>query len=459
MDSRAEQIPDVSSGTYPLHPRPVSAGLVLGAEHHPAPKRPHDPRVKLWSPPRNGLGRTATMNNGGRVTVLVAEDDEIMRRVLMSVIGREPTLELVGSASNADEAIIAADAAKPDVAIVDVNMPGGGGERAAREIRRKSPSTKVLAFSAVRDRSAVVGMLEAGAVGYLVKGGPAQEILDSIATTASGDSILSSDIAGEVISELVEQRGVIRKREERLRLHHRRIERVIADEQLLDLVGQPICSLETSQVVGVEMLARFRGPPHRGPHRWFAEAEEVGLRSKLELLAAKRAFARLGELPLHSYLSVNASPAVAMSKSFRRIIESAPSERIVIEITENAPIANYSRLNAAMAPMRAAGVRLAIDDAGAGFASLRHILLLNPEIIKLDTTLIAGIENNRSAQALAAGLISFAARVGATIVAEGVETPEQLDALRVLGVPYGQGYYLGRPTSSLASLTTAPSTL
>ena len=349
--------------------------------------------------------------------------------------------------------IAAADAAKPDVAIVDVNMPGGGGARATREIRRKSPGTKVLAFSVLRDRSAVISMLDAGAAVYLVKGASAREILNSIAITASGDSMLSSDIAGEVISELVEQRGVLRRREERLRQHRQRIERVLADVQLLEIVGQPICSLETSQVVGVEMLSRFRGPPRRGPHLWFAEAEEVGLRSELELLAARRAVARLDELPLQIYLSVNASPAVAMSKSFRRIIESAPPERIVIEITENAPVANYGRLNAAMASMRAAGVRLAIDDAGAGFASLRHILLLNPEIIKLDTTLIAGIANDLSAQSLAAGLIYFAARVGATIVAEGIETAEQRDALRDLGVRYGQGYYLGRPNSALEFLT------
>lgn len=140
---------------------------------------------------------------GVHVTVLIAEDDLIMRRALASVINREPTLVLAGAATDADEAIAAARDEQPDVAIIDVNMPGGGGERATREIRRCSPRTKVLAFSVTSDHAVVVGMLEAGAVGYLVKGGPIGELLGSIAATARGRSTLSSDITGEVIGELL----------------------------------------------------------------------------------------------------------------------------------------------------------------------------------------------------------------------------------------------------------------
>jgi EAL domain-containing protein (putative c-di-GMP-specific phosphodiesterase class I) len=122
-----------------------------------------------------------------------------------------------------------------------------------------------------------------------------------------------------------------------------------------------------------------------------------------------------------------------------------PAERVVVEITEHAPIANYDTFNEGLAAVRALGVRLAIDDAGAGFASLRHILQLRPELIKLDTTLIAAIESDRSQQALAAGIISFADGIGATVVAEGIEHAAALDALRRLGVPLGQGFHLGRP--------------
>jgi EAL domain-containing protein (putative c-di-GMP-specific phosphodiesterase class I) len=117
----------------------------------------------------------------------------------------------------------------------------------------------------------------------------------------------------------------------------------------------------------------------------------------------------------------------------------------VIEVTEHAPIGDYKRLNAAVNRLRALGVRFAVDDAGAGFASLRHILRLAPDFIKLDRTLIEGIESDRSRQALAAGLISFADKIDATIIAEGIERSAQVEALEELGVGYGQGFFIARP--------------
>src|SRR5262249_15808220 len=121
------------------------------------------------------------------------------------------------------------------------------------------------------------------------------------------------------------------------------------------------------------------------------------------------------------------------------------ASRIVVEVTEHMPVEDYNALNRALERVRALGVRLAIDDAGAGFASLRHILQLAPDFVKLDRTLIDDIERDRSHQALAAGLISFAKKIEATIVAEGIERKAQLRALRDLGVSCGQGFLLARP--------------
>ncbi len=118
---------------------------------------------------------------------------------------------------------------------------------------------------------------------------------------------------------------------------------------------------------------------------------------------------------------------------------------MVVEITEAAPIDDYDQFAGSLRRVRRLGVRLAVDDAGAGFASLRHILNLVPDLIKLDGTLIAGIEGDRARQALAAGLISFAEVLGASIIAEGIESEGQLAALRALGVECGQGYFLARP--------------
>jgi len=367
-----------------------------------------------------------------------------MRSALAALVEDEDTMELVEVVADAQEAIAAAARHKPNVAILDVRMPGGGAA-AARAIAQSSPATQMLALSAQRDRDTVLEMLEAGAVGYLTKGSPIETIVDSIVRAASGQASLSAEITGAVIEQVVEQRNELRRSEKRKSTATARIRRALDEEGFLEVVFQPIYELAKREIVGVEALARFRGPPQRGPDRWFAEAAQVGLRTELELAAVRKALAALPLLAPPLFLSINVSPSTIMTAAFRKLIVRAKDGRIVIEITEHAPIADYERLGAAVDRLRAEGVRLAIDDAGAGFASLRHILRLAPELIKLDRTLIHGIEVDRAQQALAAGLTSFAQGIDATIVAEGIEYIEELSVLEKLGVACGQGYYLGRP--------------
>jgi EAL domain-containing protein (putative c-di-GMP-specific phosphodiesterase class I)/CheY-like chemotaxis protein len=386
---------------------------------------------------------------GKRITVLIAEDDRSVREALAALIRLEHDLELVGAAADTDEAIELAAAVQPDVAIVDVQMPGGGGARASREIRLNSPATKVIALSAADDRATVLEMLEAGVVGYMVKGDPIASILESIHNAASGQSSLSAGVTGGVIGELVEELNARRRRERAVELRRERVRAAIDRDDALDIVLQPICALDGRGVVGAEALSRFRGRPKRGPDRWFAEAGDVGMRTELELRAVRKALARLPELEPSLYLAVNVSPVTVCSREFQRLLSHEGSDRIVSEITEHAPVDDYRRLNASLTAIRKRGVRVAVDDAGAGFASLRHILKLEPEFIKLDIGLVAGIAEDSSQQALAAGLISFASKIDATIVAEGIERETELAALRDLGVEYGQGYYLGRPAPEL----------
>lgn len=390
------------------------------------------------------------MTRAKRIGVLIAEDDPFVRDALAALIRLEPHLKLIGAVADADEAITAATATMPDVAIVDVRMPGGGGAQAAREIKRCSPETKVIALSASDDRATVLEMLEAGVVGYLVKGDSIRSIVESIERAASGQSSLSVEVTGDVIEELLQELGARRRSEERMRRRRERIQDAIDDWDAFSMALQPICALDGGAVAGAEALARFCGPPKRGPERWFAEASQVGLRAELELAAVRMALAKLADLPPSAYLSINVSPATVCSAAFRRLFTTAASDRIVIELTEHAQVVDYDRLNANLASIRKLGVRVAIDDAGAGFASLRHILMLEPDFIKLDIALVAGIGTDTSQQALAAGLISFSDKIGATIVAEGIERADEVAALRALGVRYGQGYYLGRPASKLS---------
>jgi EAL domain-containing protein (putative c-di-GMP-specific phosphodiesterase class I) len=210
------------------------------------------------------------------------------------------------------------------------------------------------------------------------------------------------------------------------------------------VVFQPIFDLRTLEIVGAEALARFSEEAHGPPEVWFADAAAVGLLPDLEFAAVRSAIRHIDEVPAEAYLTVNVSPETAMTPAFMEAVESTV-DRLVIEITEHAPVEDYDALNDALKPFRSAGGRLAVDDAGAGFSSLRHILRLAPDFIKLDGALTRGIDADRTRRALASALISFASEIGVPIIAEGIETQEEVDALRALEVTCGQGFFLGPP--------------
>jgi len=389
------------------------------------------------------LGLRGVEGMTGKIRVLIADDEPSVREALADLIATEPTLELVGMAEDAGQAAELAVAHHPDVAIVDVKMPGGGGPRATRDIRRGSPRTKVIALSAYGDRGTVLEMLRAGASAYLVKGSPSDEILVAIQRTAQGQGTLSAEITGEVIDELA---GQLERQEEAAEAQRRQVQRIreILQDGGPAMVFQSIFNLTNDDVVGREALSRFPGHPARTPDLWFADAAAVGLRVELEIAAVRAAVANVGALD-STFLALNVSPEALSSVRFLRILPELPSERVVLEVTEHAPVEDYETLARSLEQLRAEGVRLAIDDAGAGFASLRHILRLAPDFIKLDISLTRGIDSDQARRALASALISFASEIGATIIAEGIESKEEVEALRALGVIYGQGFHLAWP--------------
>lgn len=378
-----------------------------------------------------------------RIRVLIAEDDEGAREALSRLLELDEALDVVGAAADAREAAALA-AQQPDVALVDVRMPGGGGPEATRRILDRSPSTRILALSAHGDRRTVLEMIRAGARGYIVKGAPGQQIVDNVLRAARGEGVLATEVASGVLGELAGHLEREERETARLRTSLGRV-RSVLDGGSIRPVFQPIVDLRSGDVVGYEALTRFDADPPRPPDLWFLEAAEVGLGTELELAALRSALVEAAMLPLEPYVSINLSPETALSRDLLDTLQRLPIHRTVLEITEHAPVTNYVALNAAVGALRQDGGRLAIDDAGAGFASLTHILRLNPEFIKLDVSLTRGIDEDRARRALAKALISFAEEIGATIVAEGIETRAELEALRELEVGFGQGYYLGRP--------------
>jgi EAL domain-containing protein (putative c-di-GMP-specific phosphodiesterase class I) len=146
-----------------------------------------------------------------------------------------------------------------------------------------------------------------------------------------------------------------------------------------------------------------------------------------------------------AFLAINMSPATILRLADQELCSPEACSRIVIELTEHVPVENYDAVHRAMADMRSHGAKLAADDLGSSYAGFRHLVSLNPDIIKLDISLIRGIHRSNTQRALASALVTFARDIGATVIAEGVEEEAELDVLRAIGVPWAQGYHLGRP--------------
>ncbi|SDY54739.1 EAL domain, c-di-GMP-specific phosphodiesterase class I (or its enzymatically inactive variant) [Geodermatophilus africanus] len=221
-----------------------------------------------------------------------------------------------------------------------------------------------------------------------------------------------------------------------------RLDPVVADGGPVVLL-QPIVDLATGGRVGAEALSRFPAEWGRTPDVVFAEAHSVGMGHDLELQALERAAEHLDRVG--GYVAMNVSPATVLTPACGELLGRLPLERVVLELTEHDEVEDYDVLLATLAPFRAAGLRLAIDDVGAGFSSLRHIVVTSPDVIKLDRSIAAGVADDHVLATLVGSLVTFAHGSGARVVAEGVETADDAAALRALGVDYGQGWHFGRP--------------
>ena len=207
-------------------------------------------------------------------------------------------------------------------------------------------------------------------------------------------------------------------------------------------VFQPVVELESSRTVGYEALTRF--DDSRNPAERFAEAVTLGLDAELELACLRRSIAAASVLPAGSWVGLNVSPAFLVSCEELPALLSTADREVLLEITEHAPVPDYEALHHAIRRL-GEHVRVAVDDAGAGYSGLQRIIELAPDLIKLDITLVRGIEGDPGRQALVAGMVHFARQTGSTLLAEGIETPAEARLLRELGVDLGQGYLFGRP--------------
>lgn len=212
-------------------------------------------------------------------------------------------------------------------------------------------------------------------------------------------------------------------------------------------VFQPIIELASGKVVGFEGLSRFDAPVSLSVDEWFEMANRAGMCLELEVACVSAIVGALARAPaFDGYISLNVSPKTLMEYDFEQLPDRSERGGWVLEITEHSEVTDYPVLARRVRALQARGFRIAIDDAGAGYSSLRHVLRLAPDIVKLDVSISRDIDKILRNQQLSSAIISFSRETGIVLVAEGVETVDERDTLLRLGVPYGQGYLFGRPS-------------
>lgn len=228
-----------------------------------------------------------------------------------------------------------------------------------------------------------------------------------------------------------------------------RVESILQGRMLITAF-QPICALSHGGVVGAQALTRFFSEEGDEAADWFATAKKELLGSELEFAALEAALEAAQDLPPHLYVALKISPATCLDPLLPELLTDCSLDlgRLVLELTEEMTREQPVALAAALAPLRRGGVRLAIDHAGSHFTSLRHIGQLKPDFIKLDRTLVAGIEADPLRSSLAEAMVGFANYLDAVVIAQGIETFAELEAVRGLGVAAVQGYLLGTPTTN-----------
>jgi PAS domain S-box-containing protein len=301
-----------------------------------------------------------------------------------------------------------------------VNQPGHPYNQLFKDLGIHS-----IACAPVRHNGRLIGLLVADAKG---------SVEDVTVAEALPALVEFADLAGALIGRDVAERTEVGRGRDH-------VSGIIA-HRAFGPVFQPIIDLRRDEIVGYEALTRFNDGAD--PELMFAQAAAVGLGPELEIATLGAALAAARALPNSAWLNLNASPELILAGEPLRTILAGRRRRLVLEVTEHAAITDYPAFRASMAAL-GPKVELAVDDAGAGFASLRHIVELRPAFVKLDRWLVADLESDETRQSMIVGLCHFARATGCRLIAEGIETDSELAVLRALTIELGQGYLLGRP--------------
>jgi EAL domain-containing protein (putative c-di-GMP-specific phosphodiesterase class I)/CheY-like chemotaxis protein len=381
---------------------------------------------------------TGRLERFSTMSVLVV-DDNIANVELLAALLEDEGLSRVTTETDSRLVSDILPSVNPDLVLLDLHMPHLDGVAVLEQITRFAAGTylPVLVLTADVTSDARNRALAHGARDFLSKPLDLTEVTLRIANLLETRQLYAAlRRTGRVDEYAPEDDDLVRDR----------IQTVLHDAGITPFF-QRVVDVDTMTTVGHEALARFATSHERGPAGWFGDAFRVGLGVELEWLAVTRALPFLETAPT-TFLALNMSPATILHLREQNLCDPDLCPRIVVELTEHVPIEDYSALHDSLRDMRAHGARLAADDLGSGYAGFRHLIALEPDIIKLDISLVRGIHRNKGARALASALVAFAADVGAAVIAEGVEEAAELAELRDIGVHLAQGYYLGRPEPS-----------
>lgn len=386
--------------------------------------------------------------------VVIVDDQEANVRLLERILAVNGFTNVCSFRSGA-AFIETLDIDDPDLVLLDLHMPPPDGFAVLDVLRsRGGPQAyrPVLVLTADAEPTARSRALVRGAKDFLVKPLDAEEVVLRVRNLLETRllhkalEVRNAHLAAEVAS--------LRALEvsERRRMEHlRRHVRAIVSKDAFAPVFQPIVRLDDGQLVGYEALTRFANGV--SPDRQFAAAAEAGLGLELEMACLGAAIREAGNLGGQRWLSLNVSPGL-ITDAGRLASVLTGNARVVLEITEHAPIVDYPALRSALGRL-GPDLRWAVDDAGAGYASFRHILELQPAFVKLDMGLVRAIAQDPARQALVAGMVHFAKTTACQLIAEGIETPAEAETLRRLGVGLGQGYLIGRPAPASTTRSAA----
>jgi len=381
--------------------------------------------------------------------VLVVDDNPGNVAALVSVLGGAG-LRNIACATNPRAGLDMASVTDPDVILLDLHMPGLDGYGVLEELAATSGDKghfPVVVVMGDTTPDTLHRALSLGARDFVATPLDPIEVVLRVRNMLENRFLHSAlQVQNAALSDELEE---LKEDDERIQReqhgHLARIEQVLAHKSALTMVFQPIVDLTDSSIVGVEALSRFAGKPLRSPDLWFEEAASVGLGPTLEMKAIAAALAQAARLPEEAFLAVNVSPELLLSGKLDYLVDDPICPRLVFELTEHVVVDDYGPIRSRIARFRNQGARIAIDDTGAGFSSMRHILLLQPEIIKLDQSLTHGVDHDPARRALASSLVSFAKDIGSDLIAEGVETADELQTLERLGAQWVQGFHIARP--------------